>query len=185
MQYILASASPRRKELLSQILEDFIVDPARGGEEVNLSLFPEDIARALAERKCDEVYHRHSGSTVIGCDTIVVYNGEILGKPADAAEATATLKMLSGKTHYVITGVCVRNKYKKLVRHERTEVRFNILTDEFIEKYVASGSPMDKAGSYGIQDGGLVKQYFGSYTNVVGMPVVLVRNMLKEVLEDV
>ena len=89
MQYILANASPRRKELLSQILEDFIVDPARGGEEVNLSLFPEDIARALAERKCDEVYHRHSGSTVIGCDTIVVCNGEILGKPADAAEATA------------------------------------------------------------------------------------------------
>ena len=79
----------------------------------------------------------------------------------------------------------MRNKYKKLVRYDKTEVKFNVLSDEFIKKYVAGGSPMDKAGSYGIQDGGLVKQYFGSYTNVVGLPVALVRKMLKEVREDI
>ena len=185
MQYVLASASPRRRELLSQILNDFIVDPAVGGEEVNISFFPEDIACALAERKCDEVFSRHSGSTVIGCDTIVVFRGEILGKPEDEADAVETLKLLSGRTHFVITGVCVRNKYKKLVRYDKTEVKFNVLSDEFIKNYVAGGSPMDKAGSYGIQDGGLVKQYFGSYTNVVGLPVALVRKMLKEVREDI
>lgn len=185
MQYVLASASPRRRELLSQILNDFIVDPAAGGEEVNISFFPEDIACALAERKCDEVFSRHSGSTVIGCDTIVVFRGEILGKPKDEADAVETLKLLSGRTHFVITGVCVRNKYKKLVRYDKTEVKFNVLSDEFIKNYVAGGSPMDKAGSYGIQDGGLVKQYFGSYTNVVGLPVALVRKMLKEVREDI
>ncbi|HIR99792.1 MAG TPA: septum formation protein Maf [Candidatus Coproplasma avistercoris] len=181
MQYILASASPRRRELLSQVLDDFIVDPARGGEEVNISIFPEDIACALAERKCDEVFHRHSGSTVIGCDTIVVFRGEILGKPKDAADAAATLKMLSGKTHYVITGVCVRNKYRKLIKYDKTEVKFNVLSERFINEYVAGGSPLDKAGSYGIQDGGLVDKYYGSYTNVVGLPVALVRDMLREI----
>mgnify|MGYP005766405475 FL=1 len=181
MQYILASASPRRRELLSQVLDDFIVDPARGGEEVNISIFPEDIACALAERKCDEVFHRHSGSTVIGCDTIVVFRGEVLGKPKDAADAAATLKMLSGKTHYVITGVCVRNKYRKLIKYDKTEVKFNVLSERFINEYVAGGSPLDKAGSYGIQDGGLVDKYYGSYTNVVGLPVALVRDMLREI----
>ena len=181
MQYILASASPRRRELLSQVLDDFIVDPARGGEEVNISIFPEDIACALAERKCDEVFHRHSGSTVIGCDTIVVFRGEILGKPKDAADAAATLKMLSGKTHYVITGVCVRNKYRKLIKYDKTEVKFNVLSERFINEYVAGGSPLDKAGSYGIQDGGLVDKYYGSYTNVVGLPVARVRDMLREI----
>ena len=181
MQYILASASPRRRELLSQVLDDFIVDPARGGEEVNISIFPEDIACALAERKCDEVFHRHSGSTVIGCDTIVVFRGEIHGKPKDAADAAATLKMLSGKTHYVITGVCVRNKYRKLIKYDKTEVKFNVLSERFINEYVAGGSPLDKAGSYGIQDGGLVDKYYGSYTNVVGLPVALVRDMLREI----
>ena len=181
MQYILASASPRRRELLSQVLDDFIVDPARGREEVNISIFPEDIACALAERKCDEVFHRHSGSTVIGCDTIVVFRGEILGKPKDAADAAATLKMLSGKTHYVITGVCVRNKYRKLIKYDKTEVKFNVLSERFINEYVAGGSPLDKAGSYGIQDGGLVDKYYGSYTNVVGLPVALVRDMLREI----
>ena len=133
MQYVLASASPRRRELLSQILNDFIVDPAVGGEEVNISFFPEDIACALAERKCDEVFSRHSGSTVIGCDTIVVFEGEVLGKPKDRDDAAATLRRLSGKTHFVITGVCVRNKYKKLVKYDKTEVKFNLLSEAFIK----------------------------------------------------
>lgn len=183
MLYILASASPRRRELFSQIVRSFDIIPATGAENVNLSLFPEQVACELAENKCDEVYSKHPAATVVACDTIVVYGGKILGKPKDKKDAADTLKMLSGKTHFVITGCCVRFGDKKLVEFDRTEVRFNELTDEFIEKYVESGSPMDKAGSYGIQDGGLVKEYFGSYTNIVGLPVMLVKSMLDRVQE--
>lgn len=184
MKYVLASASPRRRELLSQILPHFEVIPSKAEEKVNISLFPEKMACALAEAKCDDVFFLDDSKTVIGCDTIVVFGGEILGKPKGAAEAEKTLKMLSGKTHYVITGVCVRNKYKKLIDFDRTEVKFNILSDEFIKSYVESGSPLDKAGSYGIQDGGLVKEYFGSYTNVVGLPVTLTKKLLDGVKID-
>lgn len=184
MQFILASASPRRKELLSYILTSFDVVPSQAEEEVNISLFPEQMACSLAERKCDAVFKKNRQKTVIGCDTIVVYNGEILGKPKNREDAVQTLKKLSGKTHLVMTGVCVQNAFKKVVNFEVTEVKFNILTDEFIEKYVNGGSPMDKAGSYGIQDEGVVKEYFGSFTNVVGLPVTLTKKMIEEVLNS-
>lgn len=184
MKYILASASPRRKELLSQILPNFEVIPAKSEEKVNISLFPEQMACALAEGKCDEVFEKNPTATVIGCDTIVVFDKEILGKPKNREDAFNTLKMLSGKTHFVITAVCVRNKYKKLVEFDRTEVKFNVLSDDFIKIYVDSGSPLDKAGSYGIQDGGLVKEYFGNYTNVVGLPVPLTKKLLEKVNEE-
>jgi len=184
MKYVLASASPRRRELLSQILDEFEVIPAVAEEKVNLSLFPEKTACSLAESKCDEVFATHPEDIVIACDTIVVFGGEILGKPKDKADAIKTLKMLSGKTHYVITGVCVRGKNKKLVDFDETEVKFNVLTDEFITDYVNGGSPMDKAGSYGIQDGGVVSVYYGSYTNVVGLPVALTKKLIEEVLKD-
>lgn len=184
MKYVLASASPRRRELLGQILSNFEVIPATGEEKVNTSFFPEKVACALAESKCDEVFGKNPQATVIGCDTIVVFQDEILGKPKDRDDAFKTLKALSGKTHFVITGVCVRNAYKKLVDFDKTEVKFNVLSDEFIRQYVDSGSPLDKAGSYGIQDGGIVKEYFGSYTNVVGLPVTLTKNLLDGVRTD-
>lgn len=183
MNYVLASASPRRKELFSLIVSDFEIVPATAEEKVNISLFPEQMALSLAESKCDEVFKLCPESTVIGCDTIVVFEGEILGKPKDKADAVKTLKRLSGKTHYVITGVCVRNKRKKITDYDRTEVKFNPLSEQFILDYVEGGSPMDKAGSYGIQDEGIVKEYFGSYTNVVGLPVSLVKKLMKEVLK--
>ena len=183
MKYVLASASPRRRELLKQIIDDFEICPAEAEEKVNLSLFPDQIACALAESKCDEAFRKYPEATVISCDTIVVFQNEILGKPKDREDAFNTLKKLSSRTHYVITGVCVRNKFKKLVEFDTTEVKFNTLTDEFIEKYIATGSPMDKAGSYGIQDGGVVKEYFGSYTNVVGLPVTLTKKLIDGVLE--
>lgn len=182
MEYVLASGSPRRKELFSLIVPSFEVIPSTAEEKVNISLFPEQTACSLAESKCDEVFKSNGGKTVVGCDTIVVFEGEILGKPKDRDDAFNTLKRLSGKTHFVITGVCVRNKYKKVIKYDKTEVKFNVLTDEFIKIYVDSGSPLDKAGSYGIQDGGLVKEYYGSYSNVVGLPVSLVKKMLEEVL---
>ncbi len=182
MKYVLASASPRRRELLSLIVPEFEVVPATGEEKFNMSLFPEQVVCSVAEGKCDEVFEKHPDCAVIGCDTVVVFEGEILGKPKNGDDAAATLKRLSGKTHYVMTAVCIRTRNKKLTEFEKTEVRFNSLSDEFIRIYVDSGSPLDKAGSYGIQDGGLVKEYFGSYTNVVGLPVSLVKKMLEEVL---
>ncbi len=181
MQYVLASASPRRKQLLGEILTQFCVIPAQTEERVDCSLPPEQIACALAEEKCNAVAKNHPCDTVIGCDTIVVFEGKILGKPKSCAEAEQTLTALSGKTHTVITGVCVRCGDKKLVDFDRTEVRFNALTPQFIHAYVAGGSPMDKAGSYGIQDEGVVQEYVGSFTNVVGLPVNLVKKMLKEI----
>ena len=181
MQYILSSASPRSKELLKHILPDFEIIPSVAEEKVNLSFFPDQIVCGLAEQKCDEVFQKNPDKTVIGCDTVVVFANKIIGKPKDADDAKNTLKMLSGKTHFVITGVCVQNKYKRLVEFDKTEVKFKILSDEFVEAYVKSGSPMDKAGSYGIQDGGVVKEFYGSYTNVMGMPVTLVKKMLEEV----
>ncbi len=180
MKYILASASPRRKELLHRVIPSFEIQPAIAPEAYNDSLFPENVALSLAESKCDEVYERNPGSVVIACDTIVVLGKEILGKPADAEEASEMLHRLSGKTHYVITGVCVRSSIKRLADFCQTEVRFNQLTDEFIQNYIATGSPLDKAGAYGIQDEGVVKEYYGSYTNVVGMPVSLVRKLIQE-----
>lgn len=182
MIFILASASPRRRELLKQILPQFEVIPATGEEQVNMSLFPEQMACELAGHKCDEVFMRRPDAVVIGCDTIVVLGKEILGKPRSPEDAAATLKRLSGKTHYVITGVCVRSKFMRAVEYDRTEVRFNVLSDKFIEEYVKSGSPMDKAGSYGIQDGGLVKEYYGNYTNVVGLPLPLTKKLIQKVI---
>lgn len=184
MEYVLASASPRRKELLRQIISTFEVLPATKEEKVNLSLFPEQMACALAEQKCDEVFEKRPQATVIACDTIVVFSGEVIGKPKDCEDAERTLKKLSGKTHLVITGVCVKNRYHKAVDFERTEVTFNRLSDEFIKSYIESGSPLDKAGSYGIQDKGVVKEYYGSYTNVVGLPVTLTRKLLEKTRVD-
>ncbi len=167
--------------LLKSILPEFDTVPAKREERVNMSLFPEQMACALAESKCDEVFEKYPDATVIGCDTIVVFGKEVLGKPKNRDDAAATLKRLSGNTHYVITAVCVQNKYKKLTEYERTEVKFNVLSDEFIKIYVDSGSPLDKAGSYGIQDGGLVKEYYGNYTNVVGLPIQLTKKLLEKV----
>lgn len=182
MEYILASASPRRKELFGLVVPAFEAIPATAEEKVNISMFPEQTVCDLAENKCDEVFALHKDKTVVGCDTVVVFEGEILGKPKDRADAERTLRRLSGKTHSVISGVCVRKGQRKLIEYDRTEVRFNELDDDFIKMYVDGGSPLDKAGSYGIQDGGLVKDYVGSYTNVVGLPVSLVKKMLEEVL---
>lgn len=184
MKIILASASPRRRELLKQIVKEFEIIPAVGGENADLSLPPEKIVCALAEAKCGEVFEKFPDCLVIGCDTIVYFDGKVLGKPKTEAEAEETLKELSGKTHSVYTGICVRTALKNVTAYDKTVVTFNDLSDKFISSYVSGGSPMDKAGCYGIQDEGVVKSYDGSYTNVVGLPVELVEKVLKEVLSD-
>lgn len=180
MRLILASASPRRKELLSQITTSFTIIPAKGEEVVDPSLSPDQVAESLAQAKCNEVFIQNQDAVVIGCDTIVVFQGAILGKPKSVQDAVSTLTALSGNTHQVITGLCIQSKGKKIVTHCTTQVRFNTLSADFIRDYVATGSPMDKAGSYGIQDGGLVADYQGSYTNVIGFPVEAVKQILSQ-----
>lgn len=187
MQYVLASASPRRRELLKHAVEDFEITVSDFEEEGVLESAPKRLVRLLAQGKAERVALRpeNDKKTVIGSDTIVVYKGEILGKPKDEQDAMRMLCMLSGKKHYVYTGVCfIRatdgevQKIKLAV--VKTAVYFNRLSDQQIRQYVDSGSPMDKAGAYGIQDGGLVRKIKGSYSNVVGLPIERVKKMKKQ-----
>ncbi len=188
MQYVLASASPRRKELFGEIVTKFEILPSHFDEgSVSQTLSPAKLVKALAEGKAADVALRaeNAEKMVLGSDTVVAYKGEILGKPKDEADAARMLKMLSGKKHYVYTGVCFATVkdgvLQKTSAVDKTAVYFQPLTDEWISAYIATGSPMDKAGAYGIQDGGLVKKIKGSYTNVVGLPTELVKRMIKKI----
>lgn len=184
MKFILASASPRRRQILKGIIPDFEVIPSFADEKADSSLPPDEIVKLLAREKAKDVLSRNPECVVLGSDTIVYYEGETLGKPKDEREARETLKRLSGKTHSVFTGVCLTNRRKEIVRAAESKVTFFDLTEEFIDDYVRSGSPMDKAGGYGIQDGGVVKSYSGSYTNIVGLPEELVKEMIEEFFKE-
>lgn len=179
MEILLASASPRRKELLSRILPRFGVLPARGEERADPSLPPGKIAEALARAKAAEVSSARPDALVIGADTVVYFAGRLLGKPHDAEEAKRTLRALSGREHEVYTGYCLRGAGREICGSVCSRVCFRALSEEYICKYVAGGSPLDKAGSYGIQDeDGPVARYEGSFTNIVGLPVEEVREAL-------
>ena len=130
--------------------------------------------------KACEVARLFPDATVIGADTVVVFGGRIIGKPKDEKQAFDILKELSGKTHSVYTGVCVVRGGKKKAFVRKSRVLFFPLTDERINSYIATGSPMDKAGAYGIQDSGFVKKIRGSYSNVMGLPVEKLRKILKK-----
>ena len=190
MQWILASASPRRKELLAELIDNFDIIPSQADENLEGDFTPESLVKALAELKAKEVALRpeNAGKMIIGSDTVVAFDGKVLGKPKDEADAFRMLKMLSGKAHAVYTGVCFacqgENGYYADVRATKTDVYFENLTDEWIAEYIRGGSPMDKAGAYGIQDGGLVQKIEGSYTNVVGFPIELVKEMMKDIGGD-
>ncbi len=176
---ILASNSPRRRELLAQLISGFEVVPS-SFEENQEGLSAYKTALAFATGKAREVFSRYQDAFVLGADTVVAQSGVILGKPKDERDAHAMLALLSGKTHSVYTGVCLVGK--DFVRKEVVEtlVTCRTLTEREIQAYIESGSPMDKAGAYGIQDGVLVQSYEGSYTNVVGLPLETVRSFLKE-----
>ena len=183
MSIILASQSPRRRELLGQMgITDFIVRPAKGEEVVDPSLTPAQLVEALSAQKAAEVAAADSDALVIAADTVVAIDGKVLGKPHSTDEATAMLTTLSGRTHTVYTGVTVRQGEKILTRHEATDVRFRPLSAHEIAAYIATGEPMDKAGSYGIQGYGalLVQGISGDYSNVVGLPVCCLGRMLTE-----
>lgn len=170
---ILASKSPRRIELLKLGGYNYEIIPALSEEKTDPALTPYETAVSLACQKAREVSEKHKNDTVIGADTIVVYDGEIMGKPANKADAFRMLKKLSGNTHSVITGVCIRKEDREISFYEETKVQFYPLSDEEINGYIATGEPMDKAGAYGIQKKGslLVKKIDGDYFNVVGLPL--------------
>ena len=171
--YILASASPRRKELFEMITADFTVMPADVDETLPQGIPAEEAPVYLAEKKAEHIAGMNKNDTVIGCDTVVIVDDMILGKPADAEDAHRMLSMLSGRVHKVITGVCVIENGEKHCFSECTEVEFYPLSDKLIDEYIATGDPFDKAGAYGIQTWSFrfVKGIKGDYFNVVGLPV--------------
>ena len=172
---ILASSSPRRKEILEQIRFEFSVSPSKINEDFNIDLPPEAFTEHWAREKAKDVAKDHPGSLVIGADTVVFLDGKILGKPKDNESSKKMLLSLSGKTHEVITGVSLINIDSKLdvTFNERTYVSIKTLTDRDICKYIELYNPHDKAGSYGIQDGFSihVEKIKGCYYNVMGLPV--------------
>lgn len=181
---ILASNSPRRKELLTQIGLSFTVAPADVDESVLPGELPETYAARVAFDKARIAAERAGEGIVIAADTIVALGDSILGKPRDGRDAEAMLKQLSGKEHRVVTAIAVidASTAKSVTRISATKVWFRGLTEREIAVYVATGEPMDKAGAYGIQERGalLVEKIEGCYSNVVGLPLSLLGEMLKE-----
>ena len=203
-QIILASQSPRRKELLEQIGLEFEICPAKGEEIITKSI-PEEVVMELSKQKAEEVSAMVSSYTmehkdittpsdilVIGADTVVAYDGKILGKPVDEADAKRMLSMLSGNTHSVFTGVTLvlidkSGRAGELVFYEKTDVKMHKMTEQEIDRYIATGEPMDKAGSYGIQGkcAIYIEKIDGDYNNVVGLPITRIYQELKRIGIDI
>lgn len=193
MNLILASSSPRRRMLLNEAGYSFVVIPSEEEEKKDYSLPPEEFAGSLARQKAEWVKNKllsrgetlKADTVIIGADTNVIFGSEILGKPKSPDDAKQTLKKLSGKAHTVITGLCViygTSLEKTVVTSDSSNVLFNELSPEFIEEYVATGLPLDKAGSYGFQDGyDIVKGVEGSESNVIGLPM----EKLEEILSGI
>ncbi len=187
MAMILASQSPRRRELLGQMGFSFTVRPAKGEELAHPELTPAQLVEELARQKALEVSaEAEADDVVVAADTVVAIDGKVLGKPHDKVHAAQMLSALSGREHTVYTGVAVKRGETLLVEHEATQVRFRPLTEREIDLYIQTGEPMDKAGSYGIQGYGalLVEGIRGDYFNVVGLPICRLGRMLAQVGED-
>jgi septum formation protein len=179
---VLASASPRRQELLRNAGFTFEVQPADIPEDALPGEAAKECAERLAREKALAVARQRPHDFVLGADTVVVVDGQLLGKPSDAADAARMLRLLSGREHQVITGVCLVVIGQSSVASETTLVTVSEITDKDIADYVASGEPVDKAGAYAIQ--GIASRWIprieGDYSNVVGLPVALVYGMLRE-----
>lgn len=203
-QIILASQSPRRKELLEQIGLEFEICPAKGEEIITKSI-PEEVVMELSKQKAEEVAalvssfgenHKEittpSDILVIGADTVVAYDGKILGKPVDEDDAKRMLTMLAGNTHSVFTGVTLvlidkSGRAGELVFYEKTDVKMHPMTETEINRYIATCEPMDKAGSYGIQGkcAIYIEKIDGDYNNVVGLPITRIYQELKKIGIDI
>lgn len=182
MQLVLASASPRRADLLRQLGLSFTIEEAAVDEELNPRWSPSLQVRVLALRKAVAVARKRPDCLVIGADTLVVMEGKTMGKPVSAAQAEEMLRTLSGRVHEVVTGVAVVSfeQRRAWCTWESTRVFFRLLMEEEIRAYVATGEPMDKAGAYGIQNRGavFVERIEGCYFNVVGLPLVRLNELL-------
>ena len=181
MKIVLASQSPRRQELLKQITEDFIVDVSNVIEKIPSNCKKQNVPMHLAKQKAVDVFKRHEDALVIGADTIVLVNDEILGKPKDKQDVERMIRMLSNNTHEVITGVCLKtSEYCKTFKVV-TKVTFKEMSEEEIASYCELKTVYDKAGAYAIQNeaGQYISSIEGDYNNVVGFPVDELRKYLK------
>ena len=178
---ILASKSPRRAELIRQIIKDFQVIPSELNEICDAKLSPEENVEFLGRQKAIWVANQHPDHWVVGADTIVVLENKIIGKPNNAKEAHKTLRKLSGREHKVLTGITIVHT-NILSATTTSTVRFKPLSDSEIVSYINSGEPMDKAGAYAIQGKGssLIESYKGSYSNIVGLPIETLTELLKK-----
>ncbi len=174
-EIILASASPRRKELLELIGLQFKIDPGDHKEDMNLKLSPHELARALSLEKAKSVAGKYNNAIIIAADTFVIIKGQLLGKPHTEEEAKRMLVLLDGATHLVITGFTIldTNTGRKISRSVETKVTFKKLTEKEIDAYIKTKEPLDKAGAYALQGLGsiLVKRIEGDYFNVIGLPL--------------
>jgi len=181
---ILASASPRRKELLEQIGLSFTVEPSNYQENIRFDLEPHDLARALSLEKARLVARNHRNALVIAADTFIAFEGKILGKPRTETEAKEMLETMSGKPHSVITGFTIidADSNKTVSRSVETRVHLRKLGSDEIDAYVRSKEPLDKAGAYAIQGLGsvIVERIEGDYSNVIGLPLSALAESLKE-----
>lgn len=186
MRYILASKSPRRRELLSKLVESFEIITAEVDETLPEGIHPRDGVEMLAVRKGEAVAKYNPEAIVISSDTLVELEGVALGKPENEADAHRMLRSLSGKTHNVHTGVAIHARGEVYSGIASTAVHFREITDEEIYNYIATGDPMDKAGAYGIQNGGglFVTKYDGDYDTVVGLSVKLVKKLLESTKKE-
>ncbi len=190
MQWVLASESPRRQALLRLLGQPFEICPARIEERLPpFTTRPARLAMRLARAKAEAVAPRYTDALIIAADTLVVLNRQVLGKPETADEARQTLRLLAGKTHVVITALCLLLRQNACTLRltldaPRTRVTFRPLTDEWIEWYIRTGEPFDKAGAYGIQEYGalLVERVDGDYFNVVGLPLPTLVRRLEELI---
>lgn len=189
MRYVLASGSPRRKELLTKIIPEFEIIPSTSEEDASAEE-PSKMVEELSFQKASEIFHKiltdsASDLIVIGSDTVVSYNRKVLGKPKDRNDAADMIRMLNGNTHSVFTGVTVfyrvNGKIDSFTFHEETKVEVENMTEDEIASYVATGEPDDKAGSYGVQGqfAIFIKGIIGDYYNVVGLPVARLYKELK------
>lgn len=172
---VLASSSPTRKELMEKLGIPFVIEPSTYEEDMSLKLPPKKLAEKLAHGKAAAVAKNHKDAIVIGADTFVTFRGKLLGKPGAPAAAIRMLKMLSGKTHSIITGLVLLDtqKKKEASKTVETHVTFRKLTLSEIKRYVNTGEPLKKAGAYGILERGalFVERVDGDYTNVAGLPL--------------
>lgn len=179
---VLASASPRRVELLKRLTPDFDVLISNVDETVEISVSPKELVKALSMRKARAVLPYCGDAVVIGADTVVVLDNDVLGKPRDRAQAASMLGRLQGRAHEVYTGVSVLSALREDTVAVRTAVVFAPMSEREIEAYVATGEPMDKAGAYGIQGAGgaYICEIHGNYENVMGLPLYHLRIMLQK-----